>query len=99
MLAILSIWLGINLVLLVILLHRMVNSVEPLDLLVFPKLHEFFEDHEVEGVGIYFFDILFVLVTWPALLVYYTLFLSILILCLILESIYNLVKLIKRRRK
>ena len=68
----LLIWLGVNVIALLLLFYYMNKSGGWWDVLLYPKLHEYFESEEVGGLAIIFMDIIITLILAPALIVYFS---------------------------
>ena len=93
---ILLIWLGVNVIALIILFHNLMKSDGWWDLLFYPKLHEYLSEEEVDGAAVIFMDVLVSVLLAPALVVYFVSLTAMMILTLILIGLLELGKKFKK---
>ena len=92
----LLIWLGVNVIALIIIFHNLMKSAGWWDLLFYPKLHEYFESESINGAAVIFMDILITLFLAPALVVYFVMLGAMLALTIVLIGLWELGKRFKK---
>ena len=92
----LLIWLGVNAIVLIIMFHNLMKSDGWWDLLFYPKLHEYFENEDVDSAAVIFMDILITLFLAPALVIYFIALSAMLALTLVLIGLLELGKKFKK---